>query len=63
MTLSEYIREVGVSAFAKQFRVSERAAESYMYGTRRPKPRLAARIVEKTPVDWEGVFSLNGKKH
>jgi hypothetical protein len=57
MTLSDYIREVGVPAFAKQFRVSKRAAESYMYGTRQPKPRLAARIVEKTPVNWEGVYA------
>lgn len=63
MTLSEYIREVGVSAFAKQFRVSERAAESYMYGTRQPKPKLAARIVEKTPVDWEGVYALACGRH
>lgn len=58
MTLSDYIREVTVPVFAKQFRISERAAESYMYGTRQPKPRLAKRIVEKTPVDWEGVYSL-----
>jgi len=57
MTLSEYIREVGVPAFAKRFRVSRRAAESYMYGTRQPKPKLAALIVEYTPVDWSGVYA------
>lgn len=60
MTLSQYIREVGVPLFAKRFGVSERAAESYMYGTRQPKPKLARRIVEKTPVGWEGVYANGG---
>lgn len=61
MTLSDYIREVGVSAFAKQFRITERAAESYMYGTRQPKPKLARMIVKKSPVDWDGVYSAAPK--
>lgn len=61
MTLSDYIREVGVVTFAKRFGISERAAESYMYGTRQPKPKLARRIVNKTPVGWEGVYAANGK--
>lgn len=61
MTLSDYIREVGVPVFAKRFGVSERAAESYLYGTRQPKPRLAKRIVAKTPVDWDGVYSAAPK--
>jgi hypothetical protein len=57
MTLSDYIREIGVPEFAKRFKVSERAAESYMYGVRSPKPQLAKSIVAKTPVDWEGVYA------
>lgn len=61
MTLSEYIREVGVPTFAKRFGITERAATAYMYGARRPRPHLAKRIVDKTPVDWEGVYAINGK--
>ena len=57
MTLSQYIREVGVPTFAKQFRITVRAAESYMYGTRRPRPELAQKIVAKTPVGWDGVYA------
>jgi hypothetical protein len=58
MTLSEYIREIGPAAFAKRFGVKERTATSYMYGTRNPRPDLAQRIVARTPVDWDGVYSL-----
>lgn len=60
MTLSEYIREITVPVFAKRFKVTERAATAYMYGARRPRPELAKIIVDKTPVDWEGVYT-NGK--
>jgi len=57
MTLSEYIREIGVPEFAKRFRITERAATAYLYGARTPRPKLAKSIVEKTPVDWEGVYA------
>jgi hypothetical protein len=57
MTLSEYIREIGPEVFAKRFGVTERAAVSYMYGHRSPRPPLARKIVQKTPVDWDGVFA------
>lgn len=57
MTLSDYIREVGPGPFAKRFGISERAATAYMYGARRPRPELAAKIVAKTPVDWAGVYA------
>lgn len=56
MTLSDYIREIGPAAFAKRFGITERAAVSYMYGYRSPRPPLARKIVEKTPVDWGGVY-------
>jgi hypothetical protein len=62
MTLSEYIREIGVSDFAKRFGVSERAATAYLYGARTPRPKLAKSIVEKTPVDWEGVYAADLKR-
>lgn len=56
MTLSEYIREVGPAAFAERFGITKRAAESYMYRRRNPRPDLAEKIVERTPVKWDGVF-------
>lgn len=62
MTLSDYIREIGVDKFAKRFGVTERAATAYMYGARRPRPELAKQIVAKTPVDWEGVYAA-GRSH
>ena len=57
MTLSEYISEVGAPEFAKRFRISERAAYSYQQGVRKPRPKLAERIVKGTPVDWQGVYA------
>jgi hypothetical protein len=62
MTLSEYIREVGVPSFAKRFRITERATTAYLYGARTPRPKLAKSIVEKTPVDWEGVYAADLKR-
>lgn len=56
MTLSDYIREIGPRTFAERFGITERAALSYMYGDRCPRPGLAREIVENTPVDWEGVY-------
>lgn len=61
MTLSDYIREIGIEKFAKRFGVTERAATAYMYGARRPRPELARVIVQKTPVDWDGVYSAPPK--
>jgi hypothetical protein len=57
MTLSDYIRETGVAEFAKRFKITERAATAYLYGARSPRPPLAKRIVERTPVDWDGVYA------
>jgi hypothetical protein len=62
MTLSDYVRQVGPDEFARKFGVSVRAAISYMYGDRCPKPQLANRIVKKTPVSWEGVYAGAIKK-
>jgi hypothetical protein len=57
MTLSEYISEVGAPEFAKRFRISERSAYSYQQGVRKPRPKLAKKIVEGTPVGWDGVYA------
>lgn len=58
MNLSAYIRQIGVPAFAKKFRVSERAALSWQYGARRPRPNIAKRIVDNSPVTWDGIHGL-----
>lgn len=57
MTLQNYIRKVTPGVFADKFGISLRAAQSYLYGWRRPKPALAQRIVDATPVTWEGIYS------
>jgi hypothetical protein len=57
MTLADYIREIGPEEFARRFNIKPRTACSYMYGDRRPRPDLAERIVNETPVDWHGVYA------
>lgn len=58
-TLSDYIKQVGPKTFAKKFGITERAALSYQYKTRTPRAKLAQRIVEKSPVSWEGIYSTS----
>ena len=55
--MPEYIRSVGVENFAKRFGVTERAATAYLYGARRPRPKLAERIVKESPVTWPGIYA------
>lgn len=63
MQLAEYIRDIGVPEFAKRFRVSERAATSYLYGARMPRAGVARRIVSGSPVTWDGIYGqTNGKR-
>lgn len=64
MTLPEYIRSIGVEAFAnkfKRYKVTERAATAYMYGARRPRPKLAEHIVRESPVTWAGIYASTSK--
>lgn len=63
MTLAEYIRKIGPSVFAHKFGVTERTAFSYIYGTRKPRPALAERIVKETPVSWAGVYADSAREH
>lgn len=56
MNLPDYIRQTTPTAFAKQFGIEERVAVSYMYGARKPRPELAARIVAATPLKWEDIY-------
>ena len=56
MRLPDYIKQVGVKRFAKQFKVKERTVESWRRMERRPRPETAQAIVEKTPVTMEGIY-------
>lgn len=56
MRLSEYIEQVGIIQFAKQFKVKPRTALSWRRMERRPRPEKAQEIVEKTPVTMEGIY-------
>ena len=59
MKIQDFIATIGDRAAAELFGISERAAESYRLGTRKPRPEVAQRIVEKTSgkVDWEGIYT------
>jgi hypothetical protein len=61
MTLSEYIKQVGVPKFSKDFGIKERTATAYRYGQRRPRPVLSMQIIDKTPVTWEGIYGSQEK--
>ena len=56
MTLSDYIRQVGDEAFAKQFDLKPRTAIAYRLRDRRPRRELAQRIIADTPVTWDGIY-------
>ena len=57
MRLDEYVRAMGVEKFARLYGVTLRAAVSYRDRTRRPKAEVAQRIVERSPVTWEGIYA------
>lgn len=64
MNLSDYIRDVGAAKFATKFGVTERAALSWQYRARIPRPEIAKRIVTESPVTWAGIYGEEdgGKK-
>lgn len=62
MKLSDYIRTTGDKVFAKRFGVTERAAISWRLGERRPRPQIAQRIVDTTPVTWEGIYGSEAER-
>lgn len=55
MNLAEYVRQVGDKQFAAAFKLKERTAAAYRRRERIPRPRVAKRIVEQTPVTWAGI--------
>ncbi len=56
MRLTDYIKQVGDADFARRFRIAERTAMSYRLKERTPRGPLAQRIVNETPVTWEGIY-------
>lgn len=56
LKLPEYIRQIGVDAFAKRLKANPRTVASWMRMERRPRPEMAQRIVEKTPVTMDGIY-------
>lgn len=56
MRLPDYIRQVGVERFARQFKLKKRTVRSWMYMDRRPRAEKAQEIVEKTPVTMDGIY-------
>lgn len=48
MNLSEFIDAIGDEQAAKLFGITRRAAQSYRLGTRRPRPEVAQRMVDKS---------------
>ena len=57
MELPEYIRLLGVRDFARKFGITERSALAYRERERRPRPKVAQRIVDDSPVTWEGIYA------
>ena len=56
MRLPDYIKQVGIKKFAKQFKLNPRTVLSWQRMERRPRPGIAQTIVEKTPVTMEGIY-------
>ena len=62
MRLPEYIRQVGVRAFAKAVGESERTVRSWLYMDRQPRPQTALKIVERTPLTMESIYGSEASK-
>ena len=56
MRLSDYIALIGDQKAAQLWQVSRRAVQSWRLGVRYPRPEIAARIVQTSPVTYEGIY-------
>ena len=56
MDLPTYISAIGAERFAKKYGITRRAADSYLYRSRYPRPELAARIMQTSKVSWAGIY-------
>lgn len=48
MSLQKYLADIGDAVAAKRFGITERAARSYRSGQRKPKPKVALKMVKKS---------------
>lgn len=62
MKLPDYIKRIGIQKFAEKFGVTERAALAYQQRARRPRPEVAQRIVDNSPVTWEGIYAPESRR-
>jgi hypothetical protein len=58
-TLSQYIRAMGIDAFCQKHGIKFRAANSWLYGYRRPQIKVARELIANSPVTWEGIYFPN----
>lgn len=63
VNLPDYIKQIGTKEFAEKFGITERAAVSYQQRVRRPRPAVAQRIINNSPVTWEGIYSPETRPH
>jgi hypothetical protein len=62
LTLPDYIAEVGDERAAKLFKVKPRTAMSWRLRTRFPTKDQADVIVKKSPVTYDGIYSVERKR-
>lgn len=58
MKLSEYIQQVGDDEAARLFEVKRRTVQAWRRGERTPRREQAHVIVERSPVTFEGIYSM-----
>lgn len=62
LTLPDYITEIGESVAAKKFGVKPRTAKSWRLRTRFPTKDQADVIVKKSPLTYDGIYSVERKR-
>jgi hypothetical protein len=58
MNLIEYIELIGDEKAAKIWGVEERTVQSWRLKERTPRPEHAKKIVDTSPVTYEGIYSI-----
>lgn len=62
MTLKEYIESLGptpaegAAEFVRRHGISERSTAHYRWGTRKPSPDVARKLVAESPLTWEDIY-------
>lgn len=61
MNLKDYIASLGTRVFAERLNFEVRTVESWRSGRRTPNRAASAKIVDNTPVTWEGIYRPGGE--